>query len=68
MNIMVVKAALDFVRGIVRPVSLLAIVGGVVGFLATGRLEEAKYLATFGGPIVGFYFLERKIRHDNGSA
>lgn len=46
-------------RGIVRPISLLAIVGGVVGFLATGRLEEAKLLAVFGGPIMGFWFKER---------
>ena len=62
------EAILKLARGLVRPLALLAIVGGVVGFLAVGKVDEAKFLAGFGGPILGFYFLERKVRHDNGSA
>ena len=60
-------AALTLIRGLVRPFALFAIVGGVVVFLAFGKLEEAKFLAAFGGPVVGFWFLERKVRHDDGA-
>jgi len=63
MNVIVLKAALDFVRGIVRPVSLMAVVGAVIAFLAQGMLEEAKFMAAFGGPILGWWFAER---HRNG--
>ncbi len=59
-------AALTLIRGLVRPFALFAIIGGVVGFLAFGKLEEAKFLAAFGGPMVGWWFLERKVRHDDG--
>ncbi len=52
---------LDLVRGLVRPVALFAIVGGIVGFLAVGKMEEAKQLSILGSPILGFWFAERTI-------
>ena len=54
-----IDSLLNFLRGSVRPITLLTITGGVVGFLATGKIEEAKFLALFGGPVVGFWFKER---------
>ncbi len=50
---------LELVRGLVRPVALFAIVGGIVGFLAVGKMEEAKLLSVLGGPILGYWFSER---------
>ncbi len=50
---------LKLLRGAVRPVAVFAVIGSVIGFLATGRIEEATYLAAFGQTIVAFWFVER---------
>ncbi len=55
-----IAEVVNAVRSLVRPVSLLAIVGGVVGFAAAGNMESAKFLAAFGGPVLGWWFAERK--------
>jgi hypothetical protein len=55
-----VERAVDAVRGLVRPVALFTIMWGVVGFLAVGKVEEAEALGLLGGPILGFWFAERK--------
>lgn len=57
-----ITEVVNAVRSLVRPVSLLAIVGGVLGFAATGNMESAKFLAAFGGPILGWWFAERNKR------
>lgn len=51
--------SIDFLRGAVRPISVLAVVGAVIGFLATGQLEAAKYMTAFGSPIVAWWFASR---------
>lgn len=56
-------AALTFIRGIVRPVAVLAIIGAVIGFAAIGSLEAAKFVAAFGAPTIGFWFAERSHRN-----
>lgn len=53
------ERGVDAVRGLVRPVSLLAIIIGVVTFLSFGKIDEAEALGLFGGPILGFWFMER---------
>ena len=56
--------SLKLIRGIVRPIALLAVVGGVVGLsiyhgITVDAKEAALFLAAFGGPIIGFWFKER---------
>ena len=57
--------ALDFLRGSVRPVTLLTIVGGVVAMavyygITVDAKEAALFLAAFGGPAMGFWFRSRE--------
>lgn len=59
---MSVDSILKLLRGAVRPVAVFAIIGGVIAFLATGLVEEAKYLAAFGQSIVAWWFIERMRR------
>lgn len=54
------QAVLTLVRGLVRPLSVLAIIGSVVALAAVSKLEEAQFVATFGGPIVGWWFVSRE--------
>lgn len=61
-----VDSVLKLLRGSVRPLAVLSVIGGVIGFLATGQLEGAKFLAAFGGPILGWWFLERTARNKSG--
>ncbi len=64
--------ALNFIRGIVRPATLLTVVGGVVGLavyygVTVDAKEAALLLAAFGGPAMGFWFRGRdELRDDNG--
>ena len=56
--------ALDFIRGIVRPLTLLIVVSGVVGLLVyygitVDAKEAALLLIGFGGPVLLFWFKER---------
>ena len=57
--------SLDFLRGSVRPVTLLAIVGGVVSMavyygITVDAKEAALLLAAFGGLPMGFWFRSRE--------
>ncbi len=54
------EQAVEALRGLVRPVALFTIMWGIVGFLAVGKIEEAKALGLLGGPILGYWFAERK--------
>ncbi len=49
----------DAVRGLVRPVVLLGTVGTALYLWATGEPESAAGVATFAGPIIGFWFNDR---------
>jgi hypothetical protein len=65
------KAILELARGLVRPIGLLIVIGGVAGLavyhgVTKDALEGAAVLAAFGGPIVGWWFKERADRHDKG--
>lgn len=56
--------ALDFLRGAVRPIVLLVVVGGIVGLtvyygVTVNAKEAALLLAAYSGPILGFWFKER---------
>ncbi len=58
---------LDFIRGIVRPTTLLTVVGGVVGLaiyygVTVDAKEAALLLPAFGGHAMGFWFRERTHR------
>ena len=56
-------AILKLGRGLVRPVSLLAIIGAIIAAVFV-RLLPPEALLGIGGPIVGWWFAERKERHD----
>ena len=57
-------AILKLGRGLVRPVSLLAIVGAIIAAVFV-RLLPAEALLAIGGPILGWWFAERKERHQD---
>lgn len=59
----VTDAILKLGRGLVRPVSLLAIVGAIIAAVFV-RLLPPEALLGIGGPILGWWFAERKERHD----
>lgn len=56
----IILVLVDAIRSLVRPVALFLIMGGFVGFLANGDLEAAQLTAAFGGPVLGYWFAERK--------
>jgi hypothetical protein len=58
---------LKLLRGSVRPLVLLAIVAAIIGFLASGKVEEAKILIGVGALPMGFWFAERQNRRENGT-
>mgnify|MGYP000258909335 CR=1 FL=1 len=56
--------SLNFIRGLVRPLTLFVVVSGVVGLtvyygITVDAKEAALLLMGFGGPVVGFWFKER---------
>jgi len=59
MNLEEFRQFVEITRGLVRPIALISIILGVVGFLAASMIEEAKMLALFGAPIIGFWFGEK---------
>ena len=59
----VTDAILKLGRGLVRPVSLLAITGAIIAAVFV-RLLPAEALLAIGGPILGWWFKERAERHD----
>jgi hypothetical protein len=54
-------AALMLIRGLVRPVALLAITGAIIAAVFV-RLLPAEALLAIGGPILGWWFKERADR------
>lgn len=56
------KTALDFLRGAVRPVTLLAAVGVTLGLFVAGEIDSAERVAAFSAPIVGFWFGARSAK------
>ena len=63
----VTDAILKLGRGLVRPVSLLAIVGAIIAAVFV-RLLPPEALLGIGGPILGWWFAERKERHQDTPA
>ena len=59
------KAILELARGLVRPITLLAIVGAIIAAVFV-RLLPPEALLGVGGPILGWWFKERAERHDKG--
>ncbi len=54
------ERGVEAVRSLVRPTTLLSIIGGIIGFLAVGKVEEAEMLGLLGAPILGWWFAERQ--------
>ena len=55
-----IEQILDLVRGLVRPVALVTLVGALIGFLAAGNKEAAQVIlgpATFA---LGYWFKARE--------
>ena len=63
----VTDAILKLGRGLVRPVALLAITGAIIAAVFV-RLLPAEALLAIGGPILGWWFAERKERHQDTPA
>lgn len=58
-------AILDLVRGLTRPVALLALVAAIIAAVFVGLLPAEALLGT-GGPVLGWWFKERSDRHTDG--